>query len=109
DTNQVRDFIVWLVPSLLQNALTLIAAIALLFTMNWKLTVIIVLVLTISFYNKRQNDTPTKDYRTEIEEFKSRVVLTDTVKEKKRSPRKKTKKVYTPNEQQLSPLKKESK
>ena len=73
------------------------------------LTVIIVFVLTISFYNKRQNDAPTKDYRTEIEEFKSRVVLTDTVKEKKRSPRKKTKKVYTPNEQQLSPLKKEGK
>lgn len=73
------------------------------------LTVIIVLVLAVSFYNKRESDTPTKDYRTEIEEFKNRVVPTDTVKEKKRTPRKKTKKVYTPNEQQLSPLKKESK
>ncbi len=73
------------------------------------LTIIIVLLLAVSLYNKKRDNVPTKDYRTEIEEFKNRVVLTDTVKEKKRSPRKKTKKVYTPNEQQLSPLKKESK
>ena len=43
DTNQVRDFIVWLVPSLLQHALTLVSVIILLFMMNWKLTLIIVL------------------------------------------------------------------
>lgn len=73
------------------------------------LTIIIVLLLAVSLYNKKRDNVPTKDYRTEIEEFKNRVVLTDTVKEKKRLPRKKTKKVYTPNEQQLSPLKKESK
>lgn len=73
------------------------------------LTIIIVLLLAVSLYNKKRDNVPTKDYRTEIEEFKNRVVPTDTVKEKKRTPRKKTKKVYTPNEQQLSPLKKESK
>ncbi|MBE6300216.1 MAG: hypothetical protein E7083_07830 [Bacteroidales bacterium] len=73
------------------------------------LTIIIVLLLAVSLYNKKRDNVPTKDYRTEIEEFKNRVVLTDTVKEKKRSPRKKTKKVYTPNEQQLFPLRKESK
>lgn len=73
------------------------------------LTIIIVLLLAVSLYNKKRYNVPTKDYRTEIEEFKNRVVPTDTVKEKKRTPRKKTKKVYTPNEQQLSPLKKESK
>ncbi len=42
DTNQVRDFIVWLIPSLIQNGLTLISVIILLFMMNWKLTLIIV-------------------------------------------------------------------
>lgn len=73
------------------------------------LTIIIVLLLAVSLYNKKRDNVPTKDYRTEIEEFKNRVVPMDTVKEKKRTPRKKTKKVYTPNEQQLSPLKKESK
>lgn len=73
------------------------------------LTIIIVLLLAVSLYNKKRDNVPTKDYRTEIEEFKNRVVPTDTVKEKKRTPRKKTKKVYTPNVQQLSPLKKESK
>ena len=73
------------------------------------LTIIIVLLLAVKFYSKRESEVTTKDYRTEIEEFKSRVVPVDTVKVKKRTPRKKTKKVYTPNEQQLSPLKKESK
>ncbi|MBR4119365.1 MAG: hypothetical protein IKK64_04725 [Bacteroidales bacterium] len=73
------------------------------------LTIIIALLLAVKFYSKRESEVVAKDYRTEIEEFKNRVVPTDTVKEKKRTPRKKTKKVYTPNEQQLSPLKKESK
>ncbi len=42
DTNEVRDFVIWLVPSLLQQGLTLIAVSILLFSFNWKLTLIVI-------------------------------------------------------------------
>ncbi len=73
------------------------------------LTVIIVSLLATSFFEKDKDDMPMKDYKTEIEEFRSRVQEdTDTVVEKIRKPRKRTKKEYTPNKQQLVPLEKES-
>lgn len=74
------------------------------------LTIIIVIILAVSFFGKDKRDMPPKDYKTEIEEFKSRVVPTeeDTIKKKKREPRKRTKKVYTPNKQQLAPIAKEN-
>jgi len=73
------------------------------------LTIVIVLLLAISLFEKRGEEAPLKDYRTEIEEFKNRVVPADTTEVKKRRASKKQKKVYTPNKQQLSPLKKENK
>ena len=49
------------------------------------LTVIIVCVLAFSFFTKTKNSVATEDYSSEIEEFKTRVVAVDTVKEVKKS------------------------
>ncbi len=43
DTEQLREFITWLVPNLLQQALTLGAIAVMLFIYNWKLTIIIII------------------------------------------------------------------
>ena len=78
------------------------------------LTVIIVCVLAFSFFANTRGNVATKDYSAEIEEFKTRVVAIDTVKEVKKSKevakktRKRPRKTYTPNTQKLSPLQKES-
>ncbi len=42
DTNELREFITWLVPNLIQQALTLSAVAVMLFMLNWKLTIIII-------------------------------------------------------------------
>ncbi len=42
DTNELREFITWLVPDLVRQAITLSAVLAMLFVMNWKLTLLIV-------------------------------------------------------------------
>ena len=73
------------------------------------LTIIIVLVLATSFFVNTKSEASIKDYSTEIEEFKSRIVPTtaDTVKSEKKKTRKRSQKTYTPNTQRLSPLQKE--
>ncbi|MBR5240812.1 MAG: hypothetical protein IKW05_02625 [Muribaculaceae bacterium] len=72
------------------------------------LTIIIVSVLAISFLVNTKSSVETKDYSSEIEEFKSRIVSTDdTVKVVKKKTRKRPQKTYTPNTQKLSPLQKE--
>ena len=72
------------------------------------LTIIIVLVMTISFFARRTNETVVKDYSAEIEEFKSRVVsVEDTIKPVKKRTSKRPRKTYTPNTQKLSPVQKE--
>ena len=72
------------------------------------LTIIIVSVLAISFLVNTKSSVETKDYSSEIEEFKSRIVSTDdTVKVVKKKTRKRPQKIYTPNTQKLSPLQKE--
>ena len=43
DTNELREFITWLVPDLIQHGLTLFAVAAMLFLLNWKLTILVVL------------------------------------------------------------------
>ncbi len=43
DTEQLREFITWLVPNLLQQALTLGSIAVMLFIYNWKLTLIIII------------------------------------------------------------------
>ncbi len=43
DTNEIRDFIIWLVPSLLQQGLTLGTVAVFLFAFNWKLTLIVII------------------------------------------------------------------
>ncbi len=43
DTSELREFITWLVPNLIQQALTLSAVAVMLFMLNWKLTIIIIL------------------------------------------------------------------
>ncbi len=42
DTEQLREFITWLVPNLLQQALTLGSIAVMLFIYNWKLTILII-------------------------------------------------------------------
>lgn len=42
DTNELREFITWLVPNLVQQAFTLSAVAVMLFMLNWKLTIIII-------------------------------------------------------------------
>ena len=72
------------------------------------LTIIIVLVLAISFFARRTNDAVVKDYSAEIEEFKSRVVtVEDTIKPVKKRTTTRPRKTYTPNTQKLSPVQKE--
>ena len=72
------------------------------------LTIIIVLLLAVSLYNKKRDNVPSKDYRTEIEEFKNRVVPTDTVKEKKTNTPKENKKgIYTQRATTISVKKRE--
>ena len=74
------------------------------------LTIIIVSVLAISFFVNTKSRVETKDYSSEIEEFKSRIVSTDdTVKVTKKKTRKRSQRTYTPNTQRLSPLQKEGK
>lgn len=73
------------------------------------LTIIIVMVVSISFFINTKSDMTTKDYSSEIEEFKSRIISTeDTIKSVKKKTRKRTKKIYTPNTQNLIPVQKES-
>ena len=72
------------------------------------LTAIIVVILVSTFFIKNSDSPTTKDYSEEIEEFKNRVVEMDTIKEKSKKSKKRQKKVYTPNRQELSPLKKEN-
>ena len=72
------------------------------------LTAIIVVILVSTFFIKNSDSATTKDYSEEIEEFKNRVVEMDTIKEKSKKSKKRQKKVYTPNRQELSPLKKEN-
>ncbi len=72
------------------------------------LTAIIVVILVSTFFVKSSDSTPTKDYSEEIEEFKGRVIEKDTIKEKSKKSKKRQKKVYTPNKQELSPLQKEN-
>lgn len=43
DTSELREFITWLVPNLIQQALTLSAVAVMLLMLNWKLTIIIIL------------------------------------------------------------------
>lgn len=43
DTNELRDFITWLIPNLLQHSLTLVSIIIMLFIMNWRLAILVVL------------------------------------------------------------------
>ncbi len=43
DTDELRNFITWLLPNLFQQATILLAVAVMLFTINWKLTLIIVL------------------------------------------------------------------
>lgn len=43
DTEELREFITWLVPNLLQQALTLGAIAAMLFVLNWKLTLLVII------------------------------------------------------------------
>ncbi len=43
DTEELREFITWLVPNLLQQALTLGSIAVMLFMMNWKLTLIVII------------------------------------------------------------------
>ena len=72
------------------------------------LTIIIVLVLAISFFARRTNDAVVKDYSAEIEEFKSRVEsIEDTIKPVKKRTSKRLRKTYAPNTQKLSPVQKE--
>lgn len=72
------------------------------------LTVIIVVIMATTLLMKRQNSLSQKDYSAEIEEFKSRVVDEDTIKQSKRKSRKKREpKLYTPNRQNLTPILKE--
>ena len=73
------------------------------------LSILMVLVLTISFFVNTKQEVSTKDYSSEIEEFKSRIISTeDTVKSVKKKTRRRTKKIYTPNTQNLTPVQKES-
>ncbi len=41
DTDELREFITWLVPNLIQQALTLSAVAVMLFVMNWRLTILV--------------------------------------------------------------------
>ena len=43
DANEIREFITWLVPELIQQVLTLVAVIIMLFLLNWQLTLIVIL------------------------------------------------------------------
>ncbi len=43
DTNEIRDFVIWLVPSLLQQGLTLFTVACILFAFNWKLTILVII------------------------------------------------------------------
>ncbi|MBQ9848300.1 MAG: ATP-binding cassette domain-containing protein [Clostridia bacterium] len=43
DTEELREFITWLVPNLIQQALTLGTVAVLLLIMNWKLTILVIL------------------------------------------------------------------
>ncbi len=43
DTEELREFITWLVPNLLQQALTLSVIAVMLFIINWKLTLLVVI------------------------------------------------------------------
>ncbi len=43
DTNELREFMTWLVPNLIQQALTLSAVAVMLFMLNWKLTILIII------------------------------------------------------------------
>lgn len=43
DTNEIREFITWLVPEVIRQGLTLSAITVMLLMLNWKLTVIIIL------------------------------------------------------------------
>lgn len=73
------------------------------------LTIIVVLVLSISFFVNTKNEMPVKDYSEEIEEFKTRIVsIEDTIKPTKKRTTKRQRKTYTPNTQRLSPVQKES-
>ena len=42
DTDELREFITWLVPDLIQHGLTLVAVAVMLFILNWKLTILVV-------------------------------------------------------------------
>ena len=60
DTNELREFITWLVPDLVRQVLTLGSVLIMLFLMNWKLTLIIVfpdqeLGVCITFIGSLQN------------------------------------------------------
>ena len=41
DTDELREFLTWLVPNLMQQFLTLISVAVMLFVLNWRLTLII--------------------------------------------------------------------
>ena len=43
DADEIREFITWLIPDLIQHALTLSAMAVVLFTLNWKLTIIVII------------------------------------------------------------------
>ncbi len=43
DTEELREFITWLIPNLLQQALTLGAIASMLFVLNWKLTLLVII------------------------------------------------------------------
>ncbi|MBR5779857.1 MAG: ABC transporter ATP-binding protein [Clostridia bacterium] len=42
DTEELREFITWLVPNLLQQALTLVSIAVMMFIINWKLTLLVI-------------------------------------------------------------------
>ena len=57
DTDTIREFITWIVPNLLQQALTLIVIAVMLFVLNWRLTLLVLLpipLLVILFRSLRK-------------------------------------------------------
>ena len=69
------------------------------------LSILIVIGIVISTIVNRGEDIPIENYRSEIEEFKSRIVEKRDENPEKKTRKRKVNKSYTPQKQTLTPIK----
>ena len=69
------------------------------------LSILIVIGIVISAIVNRGEDIPIENYRSEIEEFKSRIVEKRDENPEKKTKKRKVNKSYTPQKQTLTPIK----